>query len=48
MTTTQDTTAAGFDTLGLAKPLLDALAEVGYETPVTDPGGVHSGAAGRQ
>ncbi|MBK7014800.1 MAG: DEAD/DEAH box helicase [Sulfuritalea sp.] len=33
MTTTQDTTAAGFDTLGLAKPLLDALAEVGYETP---------------
>jgi ATP-dependent RNA helicase DeaD len=33
MTTTPDTTAAGFDTLGLAQPLLKALAEVGYETP---------------
>ncbi len=33
MTTTQDSTATGFENLGLAKPLLDALAAVGYETP---------------
>jgi ATP-dependent RNA helicase DeaD len=33
MTTTQENTATGFDNLGLAKPLLDALAAVGYETP---------------
>jgi len=28
-----DIIAAGFDTLGLAQPLLQALADVGYETP---------------
>ncbi|MBP8898705.1 MAG: DEAD/DEAH box helicase, partial [Sulfuritalea sp.] len=33
MTTTPEITAAGFDTLGLAPPLLKALADVGYETP---------------
>ena len=33
MTTSPDTIAVGFDSLGLAKPLLAALADVGYETP---------------
>jgi superfamily II DNA/RNA helicase len=33
MTTSPDIIAAGFDTLGLAQPLLKALADVGYETP---------------
>jgi ATP-dependent RNA helicase DeaD len=33
MTATTETTAPGFDTLGLIPPLLKALADVGYETP---------------
>jgi ATP-dependent RNA helicase DeaD len=33
MTTSPENIPTGFDTLGLAKPLLKALADVGYETP---------------